>query len=110
MITRILEALFTWISGVISAIGYPGVALLMAIESCCIPLPSEMIMPFAGWLVATGRSPEDGLVEAIELPSKRFALGVLWHPEEDEASGVIGALVEAAASAARAVALPQAPG
>ena len=55
MITRLLEALFTWISGVISAMGYPGVALLMAIESCCIPLPSEMIMPFAGWLVATGR-------------------------------------------------------
>ncbi len=55
MITRILEALFTWISGVISAMGYPGVVLLMAIESCCIPLPSEMIMPFAGWLVATGR-------------------------------------------------------
>jgi len=55
MISRILEALFTWISGVISAMGYPGVALLMAIESCCIPLPSEMIMPFAGWLVATGR-------------------------------------------------------
>src|SRR5256885_17015488 len=55
MITRLLEALFTWISGVISAMGYPGVALLMAIESCCIPLPSEMIMPLAGWLVATGR-------------------------------------------------------
>src|SRR5712671_4043560 len=55
MITRILEALFTWISGVISAMGYPGVALLMAIESCCIPLPSEMIMPFAGYLVTTGR-------------------------------------------------------
>jgi len=55
MITRFLEALFAWISGVISAAGYPGVALLMAIESCCIPLPSEMIMPFAGWLVATGR-------------------------------------------------------
>ena len=55
MITRFLEALFIWISGVISAMGYPGVALLMAIESCCIPLPSEMIMPFAGWLVATGR-------------------------------------------------------
>jgi putative glutamine amidotransferase len=60
-------------------------------------------------LVATGRSPEDGLVEAIELPAKRFALGVLWHPEEDEASGVIGALVQAAASAVRAVALPQSP-
>jgi membrane protein DedA with SNARE-associated domain len=55
MITQLLESLFTWISGVISAMGYPGIALLMAIESCCIPLPSEMIMPFAGWLVATGR-------------------------------------------------------
>jgi membrane protein DedA with SNARE-associated domain len=55
MITQLLESLFTWISGVISAMGYQGIALLMAIESCCIPLPSEMIMPFAGWLVATGR-------------------------------------------------------
>src|SRR6266576_5566154 len=55
MFAQLLESLFSWISGVISAMGYPGVALLMAIESCCIPLPSEMIMPFAGWLVATGR-------------------------------------------------------
>jgi putative glutamine amidotransferase len=61
-------------------------------------------------LVVSGRCPEDGVVEAVELPGKRFALGVLWHPEEDEASGVIGALVSAAASARRAVALPQAPG
>jgi membrane protein DedA with SNARE-associated domain len=55
MIAQLLESLFSWIAGVISAMGYPGVVLLMAIESCCIPLPSEMIMPFAGWLVATGR-------------------------------------------------------
>jgi putative glutamine amidotransferase len=59
-------------------------------------------------LVVTGRSPEDGIVEALELPGKRFALGVLWHPEEDEASGVIGALVKAAAAAVAPVALPQA--
>ncbi len=39
---------------------------------------------------------EDGVIEAIELPERRFALGVLWHPEEDEASKVIGALVEEA--------------
>jgi putative glutamine amidotransferase len=57
-------------------------------------------------LAISGRSPEDGIAEAIELPGKRFALGVLWHPEEDEASGVIGALVKAAG--ASAVALPQA--
>jgi putative glutamine amidotransferase len=61
-------------------------------------------------LAITGRSPEDGIVEAVELPDKRFALGVLWHPEEDEASGVIGALVDAArsSSAGGPVALPQA--
>ena len=45
-------------------------------------------------LVAVGWS--DDTVEAIELPDKRFALGVLWHPEEDERSNVVGALVEAA--------------
>jgi putative glutamine amidotransferase len=64
-------------------------------------------------LVASGRSPEDGLVEAVELPGKAFALGVLWHPEEDRGSGVIGALVRAAASGpapadGAAVSLPQA--
>jgi membrane protein DedA with SNARE-associated domain len=41
--------------GVISAMGYWGIALLMAIESACIPLPSEIIMPFAGYLVSTGQ-------------------------------------------------------
>lgn len=43
------------IVAVISATGYAGVAFLMAIESACIPLPSEIIMPFAGYLVSTGR-------------------------------------------------------
>jgi putative glutamine amidotransferase len=46
-------------------------------------------------LVASGWSVEDDLVEAIEIPDAPFALGVLWHPEEDERSRVIGALVEA---------------
>jgi len=47
-------------------------------------------------LVATGWSPEDGVIEAIELPGEPYVLGVLWHPEEDEASRVIASLVEAA--------------
>jgi putative glutamine amidotransferase len=48
-------------------------------------------------LVATGWSEEDEeVIEAIEAPERGFALGVLWHPEEDEASRVIGALVEKA--------------
>ena len=49
-------------------------------------------------LVVTGHSEEDGLIEAIEIPGRRFVLGVLWHPEEDERSRVVGALVEAARS------------
>ena len=47
--------LAAWITAAISAAGYGGVAGLMAIESACIPLPSEIIMPFAGYLVSTGR-------------------------------------------------------
>ncbi len=44
-------------------------------------------------LVVTGRSAEDGAVEALEDPSCPFVLGVLWHPEEDEKSQLITALV-----------------
>ena len=47
-------------------------------------------------LVATGWSVPDDVVEAIERPEEGFVLGVLWHPEEDERSQVVGALVEAA--------------
>lgn len=55
MVERILGILATFTIGVISSGGYLGIALLMAIESACIPLPSEIIMPFAGYLVSTGR-------------------------------------------------------
>src|SRR5271168_1357504 len=55
MTEKILAVLAGFIIGVISSTGYLGVALLMAIESACIPLPSEIIMPFSGYLVYTGR-------------------------------------------------------
>jgi len=55
MIAHILEIVGAWIVSVISASGYVGVMLLMAIESACIPLPSEIIMTFSGYLVYTGR-------------------------------------------------------
>ena len=47
-------------------------------------------------LEVTGWASIDDLPEAIEDPSKRFALGVQWHPEADEGSPMIAALVEAA--------------
>lgn len=55
MVEKILGTLAAFVIAVISGGGYWGIALLMAIESACIPLPSELIMPFAGYLVSTGR-------------------------------------------------------
>jgi putative glutamine amidotransferase len=49
-------------------------------------------------LVVTGHSVLDGLPEAIESPDHRFVLGVQWHPEADEKSRVIAALVEHASN------------
>jgi membrane protein DedA with SNARE-associated domain len=55
MVGRIIEILTAFIVATISTLGYGGIVLLMAIESACIPLPSEIIMPFSGYLVYTGR-------------------------------------------------------
>jgi len=55
MLEKIITRLAGIIIAVISKSGYLGVLLLMTIESACIPLPSEIIMPFAGYLVYTGR-------------------------------------------------------
>jgi membrane protein DedA with SNARE-associated domain len=55
LIERLIALLASFIVATISAMGYAGIVLLMAIESACIPLPSEIIMPFSGYLVFTGR-------------------------------------------------------
>jgi membrane protein DedA with SNARE-associated domain len=55
MLEKIIAALAGFIIAVISKTGYLGVLILMGIESACIPLPSEIIMPFAGYLAYTGR-------------------------------------------------------
>jgi len=50
----VLKPIAAWIVDQIGSLGYPGVVMLMAIESACIPLPSEVIMPFSGYLVYKG--------------------------------------------------------
>ncbi|MEK6335955.1 MAG: DedA family protein [Acidobacteriota bacterium] len=55
MVGKIIKLLSIFIVATISKLGYAGIVLLMAIESACIPLPSEIIMPFSGYLVYTGR-------------------------------------------------------
>ncbi len=52
---QILVLLSTFVIWVISSLGYTGIVVAMAIESACIPLPSEVIMPFSGYLVSQGR-------------------------------------------------------
>ncbi|MBR6297878.1 MAG: DedA family protein [Candidatus Gastranaerophilales bacterium] len=54
MIENIIISIVNWIQQIITSMGVWGVALLMAIESCNIPLPSEAILPFAGYLVTKG--------------------------------------------------------
>lgn len=55
MIASLLGSIGALIVAVISSTGYLGIVALMAIESACIPLPSEIIMPFSGYLASIGR-------------------------------------------------------
>lgn len=52
---QILSFVASLAVSVTSYLGYPGIFILMAAESMVIPLPSELIMPFAGFLASTGR-------------------------------------------------------
>ena len=55
MLHKILAPVILWMVALMAAMGPLGVTLLMAIESACIPLPSEVIMPFAGFLAFKGQ-------------------------------------------------------
>jgi len=68
MIQKIISTLAGFTIAVISKAGYLGVLLLMGIESACIPLPSEIIMPFAGAIT----------VPEIALRYGHPALSLLW--------------------------------
>ena len=54
MLDAILIPIINFIEKIITSMGASGIAILMAIESCNIPLPSEAILPFAGYLVTKG--------------------------------------------------------
>lgn len=49
-----MQQLIDWLVATIGAMGYPGVFLLMALESSVIPVPSELVMPPAGYLAQQG--------------------------------------------------------
>jgi membrane protein DedA with SNARE-associated domain len=72
LIENLITVAAGFIVAAISALGLLGVALMMAIESACIPLPSEIIMPFAGYLVSQGHF---GLVMAASAGALGCNLG-----------------------------------
>jgi len=77
---RFLERAVVVVTAVISALGYPGVFLFMAAESACIPIPSEIVLVFAGFLASQGRfsiagAIAAGLAGALTGSSISYALG-----------------------------------
>lgn len=55
LLEKLIAPLSAFILATISALGYGGIVVCMTIESACIPLPSEIIMPYSGYLASTGR-------------------------------------------------------
>jgi len=71
-----LHSVIQWLIETVSALGYPGIVLLMFIESSFLPLPSELVMPPAGYLVAHGRM---DAVLAILAGTAGSILGALFN-------------------------------
>lgn len=69
MIENIIGFIAGFVINAISQLGYAGIAVMMAIESMCIPLPSEIIMPFSGFLVSKGQFTLIGITMAGSVGS-----------------------------------------
>jgi membrane protein DedA with SNARE-associated domain len=78
MIAKIITILSGFIVATISTLGYSGIVLLMAIESACIPLPSEIIMPFSGYLVSRGEMTLWGVAVAGAVGCVLGSLVAYW--------------------------------
>jgi membrane protein DedA with SNARE-associated domain len=67
VVIEILRPLVEFITSVISSLGYGGIFFLMILESALIPIPSEIIMPFSGFLASTGKLGSVGVILAGSL-------------------------------------------
>lgn len=74
----LIEQLRVWTEQVIALLGYPGISLMMLLENVFPPIPSEVIMPFSGFLVASGEFSFVGVVAAGTVGSVLGAL-VLYY-------------------------------
>lgn len=53
-LSHLLDSVAMWVQGIIRAMGYPGLALVMFLENVFPPIPSEAVLPMAGWLAYEG--------------------------------------------------------
>jgi membrane protein DedA with SNARE-associated domain len=74
----ILAQLQLWIEQIILTLGYPGIALVMAVETIFPPIPSELVMPMAGFLTADGTMNFWGVVLSGTLGSVVGAMVLYW--------------------------------
>jgi membrane protein DedA with SNARE-associated domain len=72
------EKLIAALVSFIAASGYSGVALLMAIQSACVPIPSEVIMPFAGFVLASTQAKLILLATIASLASNIGSIPAYW--------------------------------
>ena len=69
--TEILEQVRIWLEQIISTLGYTGIILVMFLECIFPPIPSELMMPFAGFMVSQGHFSFGGIVAAGADPRRR---------------------------------------
>jgi len=51
----VFESFSHWVQGVVEAFGYPAIFVLILLESTLVPIPSELVMPFAGFMASQGK-------------------------------------------------------
>ncbi|MFP3868300.1 MAG: DedA family protein [Desulfobacteraceae bacterium] len=81
----ITETLLNFFTQIISTLGYGGVFVLMTLESMVAPVPSEMVMPFAGFLIFTGQFQTVWVIAASSLGSIVGSLLSYWMGRKGEA-------------------------
>ncbi len=64
-----LDGLVDWVTGVVETLGYGGVAFLVALENLFPPIPSEVVLPLAGFVAATGEASLIGMIVAATIGS-----------------------------------------
>jgi membrane protein DedA with SNARE-associated domain len=89
----VFDRIGEWVTGVIEALGYPGLTVLVALENVFPPIPSEIILPLAGFLTGQGRFSFPLVMLATTLGSLLGAL-VLYGVGAAAGRGRVRRLVE----------------